>query len=535
MAIDEQDVGPATGPEAGERSPAEHRHRRLAVGSVLVVLALCGVLRSITADAHLPWQHHWDEATNVTVGQRMSDDLSIDPGFYDYPALVFVTQAAVLVPATLIGGYDPDDDGPVLDTQVLGTSRVEHPALLRAMRWTTGVLPQLVTTAVAAAIAWVVTRRWYAAAGAAVLVTLSAVDLRYGTFVTPDALSGMAATLAVLGAVMITRAPTTRRYLWTGAAIGLAASAKYNAAAVVIALVVAHVLAHRRPLAERRPLLIAAAAAAAVFAVVNLGGTVHPLDFLGEIGSEGAHYRNGHFGSEGNSPAFNATWLWWSFGLALPLAACSLLSRASDVRRAAIVLLSFAVGYYVFLSAFPVRFARNLLPISGTIAAAAAIGLVVCMQRLVEAGSRRTAGWAATGVLVVAVLALPVTGAAGALRSVDEDPWGEVNTWLAENAPAGSTVAIEAFSPYIDEARFNVLVGGSPLIGTTGGGLRWFEDRGVDYYVASDEMFQPFLDHPEEDPGAALIYLRLLSDECRVHEAEGAGHRLVVAKAPCDP
>ncbi len=136
----------------------------------------------------------------------------------------------------------------------------------------------------------------------------------------------MAATLAVLGAVMITHAPTTRRYLWTGAAIGLAASAKYNAAAVVIALVVAHVLAHRRPLAERRPLLIAAAAAAAVFAVVNLGGTVHPLDFLGEIGSEGAHYRNGHFGSEGNSPAFNATWLWWSFGLALPLAACSLLS-----------------------------------------------------------------------------------------------------------------------------------------------------------------------------------------------------------------
>ena len=107
MAIDEQNVGPATGPEAGERSPAEHRHRRLAVGSVLVVLALCGVLRSITADAHLPWQHHWDEATNVTVGQRMSDDLSIDPGFYDYPALVFVTQAAVLVPATLIGGYAP--------------------------------------------------------------------------------------------------------------------------------------------------------------------------------------------------------------------------------------------------------------------------------------------------------------------------------------------------------------------------------------------------------------------------------------------
>ena len=138
----------------------------------------------------------------------------------------------------------------------------------------------------------------------------------------------------------------------------------------------------------------------------------------------------------------------------------------------------------------------------------------MCTQRLVEAGSRRTVVWAATGVLVVAVLALPVTGAAGALRSVDEDPWGEVNTWLAETRAGGLDRRRQAFFPYIDEARFNVLVGGSPLIGTTGAGLRWFEDRGVDYYVASDEMFQPFLDHPEEDPGAALIYLRLLSDEC---------------------
>ena len=76
------------------------------------------------------------------------------------------------------------------------------------------------------------TRRWYASAGAALLVALSAVDLRYGIFVTPDALSGMAATLAALGAVMITRNASRRRYLWTGAAIGLAAAAKYNAATV---------------------------------------------------------------------------------------------------------------------------------------------------------------------------------------------------------------------------------------------------------------------------------------------------------------
>ena len=141
MAIDEHDVAPASGGRPAS-APAITRPRRLA--AVAVVLALCGLLRGIVADAYLPWQHHWDEATNVAVGQRMSDDLSVDPGFYDYPALVFVSQAAVLVPVALIGGYDPDDDGPILDTQALAANRVDHPGLLLAMRWTTGVVPQLV-------------------------------------------------------------------------------------------------------------------------------------------------------------------------------------------------------------------------------------------------------------------------------------------------------------------------------------------------------------------------------------------------------
>ena len=194
---------------------------------------------------------------------------------------------------------------------------------------------------------------------------------------------------------------------------------------------------------------------------MNLGGVLHPIDFLSEIGSEGAHYRGGHFGSEGSSPAFNATWLWRSFGLALPLAACALLTRSADVRRAALVLLSFIISYYVFLSAFPVRFARNLLPVSGTIAAAAAIGLIVCAERLVELGP--PAAWVGClAVLAVATLAVPVTGAAAAIRSTDEDPWTDVNTWLDDHVPAGSTIATEAFTPYVDNLRFEVVDGAHP-------------------------------------------------------------------------
>lgn len=532
MAIDEDRVDDrmATATVVPDQDDSPPRGRRVAIAGVLLVLALCGVLRHLQVEAHLPWQHHWDEATNVGVGQRMSDDLSVDPGFYDYPALVFVTQAAVLVPASLVAGYDLEDDGPVLDVQNVGVNRVEHPTLLRAMRWTTSVLPQLVTTVAAALIAWVVTRRWYACVGAALLVALSAVDIRFGTFVTPDALSGTAATLAALGAVLITRDPSRRRYIWTGAAIGLAAAAKYNAASVGVVLVVAHVLSHEHPWAERRRLVPAAIAAGGVFALVNLGGVLHPLDFFREIGSEGAHYGRGHMGNEGNSPVFNAEWLWRSFGLALPLAAASLLATTTAMRKAAVVLLSFVGTYYVFLSLFPVRFARNLLPVSGTIAAAAAIGLVVCGQRLAGASGhhRRFAGAAVTALAVV-VLAIPIAGTAGALRDLGEDPWSDTNTWLADHVPAGATIVNEAYTPYLDPARFHVLSPGSRL-GAVSGAQAYFVFNDVDYVVASAEMFQPYLDRPTAEPEITDVYRWLLRDECIVHEADGAGQRIVVAQ-----
>jgi hypothetical protein len=506
---------------------ATPRQRRAAIASVAVVVALCALLRGGAAERYLPWQHHWDEITNVGVGQEMSDELSVDPGFYDYPALIFLTQAVVLVPAK-VAGYDPAEDGEVLDVQAPAVAHVDNVPLLRAMRWTTGVLPQLGTAVASALVAWVVCRRWYASAGAALLVTLSAVDMRYGIYVTPDAWSGLAATLAAFGAVMVTLDPTRKRYLWAGAAIGLAAAAKYNAATVAVTLVVAHFLAHRHPVAQRRPLLEAAGAAAVVFGLVNLGGVLNPVGLVREIGSEGFHYSTGHFGSEGNSPAFHAMWLWRSFGLALPLAACSLLSRSVPVRRAAIVLTSFIATYFAFLSLFPVRFARNLLPVSGTIAAAAAIGFVVLVQRI--AARRPAIGAAAGASLAVVVLLVPITGMSAAVDDFRDDPWTETREWLDANIEAGSTIAIEAWTPYVDTDRFEIVP--RSYLAQDGAGLDEYEALGVDYFVTSEEMSQRFIDHPDESPSATRLYTEIFAEDCVLFDIEGAGQRFTVRKAP---
>jgi hypothetical protein len=530
-------VGIGTGTpdaQAGGRTVRhDRRDRRLAIAGVAVAMLLGGGLRAASAGAYLPWQHHWDEITNVRVGETMADERQIDPGFYNYPALVFLAESAVLVPAEIFTDYEPGQ-GSVLEPQTLASARVTEPGVLRALRWATGVVPGLIMIAAAGAIVWTASGRWWAATLAALVAALSALDLRFGVVVTPDALTGMAAGLAALGAVGVALHPSRRRYLLTGAAIGLAAAAKYNGAAVAIGLVAAHVVAHGGIRRERRRLVEALAAAAAVFCLANLAAVLHPVELAQGIGSEANHYSTGHFGDEGASPAFYAGWLWRSFGPMLAFAPCSLLATSDRARRAAVVVLAQSAGYYVFVSLFPVRFARNLLPITAPLAAAVALGLVALVQRgRVWPGGRAGGGPRAGAValavgLPVVLLTGPTLAAVAAMRSLDEDPWSDAQAWVADNVPAGSKIVIEDRSPVLDEDRYEIVV--RRALGNSA--FSQYPLTGVDYVVAVSETFQPYLDSPGERPEVTESYRQLLAPRCIVQEFEGAEQRIVIASPP---
>ncbi len=526
---------PATGspapPSPAPAPPGDARRgRRLAVAGVVLAMLLGGALRSVEAGAYLPWQHHWDEITNVRVGEAMAAERQIDPGFYNYPALVFLAEAAVLLPAEAFSDYDADRT-PVLEPQTAGSARVTEPGLLRALRWSTGVIPGVVMIAAAGAIAWIASRRWWAATLAALVAAVSALDLRFGVVVTPDALTGMAAALAALGATAITVHPSRRNYLLTGAAIGLAAASKYNGAAVGLGLVAAHLVVHRRVTVERRRIVEALAVAAGVFCIANLGAVLHPAELISGIGSEANHYSTGHFGNEGSSPVFNAGWLWRTFGPLLAVAPLSLLSTSARVRRIAIVLLVQAGGYYLFISLFPVRFARNLLPVTAPLAAAGALGVVALVERgsawlsRGRPGGPRPAIAALTIALSIGLLVVPTVAAADAMRSLEEDPWSEAQAWVADNVPAGAKIVIELRAPVIDDERYEVVVRGA--LGRSE--YSQYPLTGVDYVIAVSETFQPFLDAPDEEPEVTESYRQLLAPDCIVEEFDGAGQRIVIA------
>lgn len=175
--------------------------RRRAARAVLAAVALAALLRGPLTFAGLPYVHHSDEPTNVRITQRMATERDGNPGYFTYPALMFGLGAVVLAPFVEAGPWQPDEA--LVNTQTIGNSHTTRPGLVAALRWAVGVLPGLVAVGAAGAIAWLATRRWWAAGLAAGFAALSPLDLRFGPPITPNALSGAASALAVLGAVWV--------------------------------------------------------------------------------------------------------------------------------------------------------------------------------------------------------------------------------------------------------------------------------------------------------------------------------------------
>jgi hypothetical protein len=478
---------------------------------------VAALIRAPVTWAGLPYVHHPDEPHNIEIAQRMAADDELNPREFFYPALMYDIEWSVM-------SATHDD---VIVTQTPGNSRALRPHLMVVVRWLVGVLPGLVAVAAVGAVAWVASRRWWAAGLAAGLMALSPLELRFGPLVTPDAWAGAASGLVVLGAISVLDRPQAWRYLLAGTAVGLATSAKYNAVLGAVPLLVAHGLSWRLNQARWRWLAPAAVASVVVFVIVNPYALLDRHAFVAGVARESRHYRKGHAGSEGGSLGHHLSWLWQGFGPALLLAPLGLFAKDRRVRRAAIVALSLVVAYVGFISSFEVRFARNLLPATVVLAGAAALGAVAIGERLSDVPALRRSVPSAIAACCALLLAWPALAAHDAFGSLTEDHWASAERWLDENVPAGSRVAVGAYSIYVDPARYDV----TPVPALISHDLAWYRDQDITVIVAGEPYFHRFLVDPHRYPAEAAAYQEFLDQVCLLH-ATGPPDAQVLFLAP---
>jgi 4-amino-4-deoxy-L-arabinose transferase-like glycosyltransferase len=360
-------------------SPAE-------LGLLGAILALAAGLRAVGAGSGLPLPLLNPDETNIVPrAWQLVHGGGLDPGWYDYPSFLFL----VLAPSQL--GFDEPS---------YGAARVVAVLL--------GVL--------GVAAAWWLGRVAYGRAAAitgAVGVAVATTHVAYSRMAVTDVLLtlGVTATLALL---------VSGRLEWAGVAAGLAASAKYPGAILVVPIVVAGFGAWRR-------VGVSLGLAAAAFFVTSPFVVIHAGTAWGDFQRVQQLAQDGWLGFENDPPtpfAFGLR-LWETIGPVALVAVAGVVVALRRRERSDLVLLSFAAAYALSLLPSAAHFDRYVLPLVPVLA--------------VLAGSRN-----ALAVAALAAAVVPLWWSVADARSLTgRDPRLDAAAWIDANVPADDRIAAD--------------------------------------------------------------------------------------------
>ena len=463
------------------------------------IVAAAALLRVSGLGYDLPYIYHPDEPVNIAVIERIFKSADLNPRFFGYPTLFYYINCVAYLPyyvaAHLSGLFETRNDIPSLVTLAMGVTRAPLPDAV--------ILGRSVTLLFGVATAWLTYRvgarllhNRVAGMLAALMVAVSPSNVALSRFITPDTFVTFFALAALYAAAGVYREGTLRQYIVAGLLVGLAASTKYNGGLVMLSLIGAHLL---RPAGEGRShrlLLVALASAGAGF----LAGTPFALldfpTFFDYLKFEGRHYSGGHAGMDGN------TLPWYLEQMRQTAAAiyvCAVLEigRGLAARSRTLMLLSiFPLAYFLFISSFEVRNDRTFLPLTPFLFLLAASFLTFLFGASTRIRSTPLRVTALAAVACVAVVSYwqPIERTIGDTMRLSAPNSRELaRRWIAKTLPAGSRIAIESYSPFIEPGRYTIEASWR----ITAHEPDWYVVNGIDYLVMSEGTYGRFFREPE--------------------------------------
>jgi dolichyl-phosphate-mannose-protein mannosyltransferase len=409
-------------------------------------LALAVALRVVFLNWGLPYIHHSDEPNNLAIIHRMIGQSDLNPGWFHYPSFLFYIN--------LPGQYFVKWwDGALLPftMQSMGNGLTEQPEAFRVARLTTllfgsAVLPLLIiwarTVSVGVAGHFVL----------GVLFCLNPLLLRHSTLISPDIFAAFFTTGTLFASSLIVLRGSRLTYVLAGVLAGLAASSKYNAGLVAVAIPAAHVMRNGLTAPKLLPLALAAATTGSVFLAASPFIVVHPRLATHDILYEVFHYSKlGHPGAEGNSFARNTEWMLDNFGFAGLLAFATCFSSRFRVLLPTIV---FTIVYFLLLIVQRVSFERNLLPLVPAVVLLVAAGIDAIAQVVARAlPNARSVISAISAILALALFAGPAMSSFAEVTHYTADSRAKARAWLNGLLPRtpARAIAVEPYAPYIAE------------------------------------------------------------------------------------
>lgn len=407
--------------------------------AVVVIAALALWFRARGIGADLPFIYDPDEPAFLDPAAKMLRTGDFNPHWFGHPGSTVIYINALIMAAA--GGADAYFADP--------TSTV----------WAARFANALFGACAAVAACLVASRAFASRAvgiGAAAVVAFLPYHTLYSRVVRTDILAGLFVLLAVYFALRLMEQRRLYHYIAAGMMIGFGVATKYPAVLAAIPVVVAHGMSGRGWLREWWKLFIAGAAAlvgafiASPYLFLDIQSTLMWLSV------EAANTPPGRTGQAGwPNLAWYLTSLYRNFGAVGVVVSLIGVGWAIWRRGAALVVLSFVIAFLVFLSLMNLRWERWLLPVFPFVGVFVAAGVVLVANLAGAMIKRREYAGLCGAVLSVAV-AVFVGRKLLEPRPILPDTRTIARQWAIENIPAGSRIILEAYTPHMPLASYEL-------------------------------------------------------------------------------
>ncbi len=470
-------------------------NKSILLGSILLISLL---VRIWGIGYDLPYIYHPDEPGYINIAQRIFKTGDLNPHFFKYPSLFFYINAGAYTPYYFLGkfsgAFTSRRDLLPPKTLAMGVTKSPMPNTVLLGRMVS-VIFGVGAVGLTFLIGKQLTGKLSVGMLASLMMAISPPNVSHSGLITPDSFVVFFTAASFLATVWIYRQGKTWQYILAGLCIGLAASSKYNGGLIVLPLLFAHFFYHGKTALKERNLYLAILLCAFGFFAATPFALIDFSKFLAEVRFEATHYATGHAGMEGNTLKWYLEYMWHTAGIVYFLAILEIL-RGIYSRNKPIILLSiFPIVYFIFINSFVVRNDRTFLPLTPFLFLLAASLLVNWMNKagaLREKERQKRYCSVVVGLAFVSLMQPAAETVANTLRLTTVNSRETARQWIANDLPAGTKIAIESYSPFIEPSQFSIHAFRKMINHTS----QWYIAQGFDYLIFSEGMYGRFFREP---------------------------------------
>ncbi len=509
--------------------------RQVEISALLLVFALALALRLWGIGWGLPYLYHPDEFQVVAPYLRMVKTGDLNPHWFIYPSLPLYINGAVyglyFLLKLALGRFHGVEDITIPHVLIMGSGIIGDPKIFWIGRMVS-ILFGLGAVYLSYRCAKLVSGKAWPGLLAALFTAVSNANVIQSRLVLPNIFVAFFAILTVWFSLQIFKRGRTIDYVLAGLAIGLTAASKYNGGLVALVPAAAHLIRTCLKGWKDGRIYLAAVVAVLAFLLTNPYAVLDFPSFSRDLIEAKNNYAGGWPGFSSVSILWYLSYL-WRFEPISSLAALGGIAWAAWRRQKdALIAGLFPLAYFLFISAFRYYNEHTLLHLLPT----AHVMAGVFFGWLLETGkarlpSRNLLVTAGLGLLIAAACLIPLKRTIDTqARVLQVDGRETSRVWIDENIPAGTTIAIESYSPYVDPQKYRVVIV-PPFLPKE---LAWYRENGVQFLVFSEGMYGRYFADPAHHQAEIDLYEQLFNalDPVKIFNEGGYEIRIYRMRSP---